>query len=54
MTCYQKYVIERCGCGDPEFPMNGAAFDYKEVKACDSSDSKQGRKGVALIYTKLL
>ncbi|KAK2176081.1 hypothetical protein NP493_686g01016 [Ridgeia piscesae] len=37
-TCYQSYVIDRCGCADSQYPMEGAAFDYKRVSACNSND----------------
>ena len=41
-TCYQRYVIERCGCADSQYPMEGAAFDYKRVSACNSNNATEG------------
>ncbi|KAI0217761.1 Amiloride-sensitive sodium channel subunit beta [Lamellibrachia satsuma] len=40
-TCYQRYVIERCSCADPQYPMEGAAFDYKRVSACNSNNATE-------------
>ena len=25
-TCYQRNVVERCGCGDPGYPLDGSSF----------------------------
>ncbi|KAK2176079.1 hypothetical protein NP493_686g00003 [Ridgeia piscesae] len=52
-TCYQRYVIERCGCADSQYPMEGAAFDYKRVSACNSNNEKEDtcRYRVFIDYT---
>ena len=41
-TCYQRNVIEECGCADASLPMTGKAFDYVTVKPCNTSDIVQG------------
>ena len=40
-TCYQKHLIHECGCGDPQFPLEGTAFGDVQAKACSSSDIVQ-------------
>ena len=44
-TCYQKYVIQRCFCGDSQYPFYGEAFDHINVSACDPSIETQGKVG---------
>ena len=41
-TCYQRNVIERCGCADAALPMQGKAFGDVTVTACNTSDIVQG------------
>ena len=41
-TCYQYYVITKCGCADAYYPKYGEAFDYVNVSSCNSSDLTQG------------
>ncbi|ELU13552.1 hypothetical protein CAPTEDRAFT_146895 [Capitella teleta] len=40
-TCYQQYVIDKCGCGDPYYPMHGAAFGQTKVSSCQASNITQ-------------
>ncbi|ELU13553.1 hypothetical protein CAPTEDRAFT_63286, partial [Capitella teleta] len=40
-TCYQQYVIDKCGCGDPYYPMHGAAFGQTKVSSCQTSNITQ-------------
>ena len=43
-TCYQKELIKRCGCADPQIPFTGIAFgDTEGLLACDSANIEQGK-----------
>lgn len=43
-TCYQRNVIEECGCADPYVPSTGQAFGdiNGNVDVCDPSNATQG------------
>ena len=42
-TCYQRHVIERCGCFDAYFPAdNASAFNYAAVPVCSVKNITQG------------
>ena len=42
-TCYQRHVIERCGCSDAYYPAdNASAFNYVNVPVCSISNITQG------------
>ena len=43
-TCYQKYVVEACGCGDPQYPIEGQVFGGIEVIPCNTRNQTQGKK----------
>jgi len=44
-TCYQKNVINRCGCGDSYYPLSGTAFGGADIHwpACLSTNATQGK-----------
>ena len=41
-TCFQRNVINKCGCADPYIAKNGAAFDYADTQSCDVRNGTQG------------
>ena len=41
-TCYQRHMIERCGCGDAYYPMNGTALGNSNNVACRTTNITQG------------
>jgi len=42
-TCYQRHVIDRCGCSDAYFPAdNASAFNYVKVPVCSVKNITQG------------
>ena len=43
-TCYQKYVVEMCRCGDPQYPIHGQVFAGVEVIPCNIRNRTQGKK----------
>lgn len=43
LTCLQRNIIERCGCGDAQYPLNGTAFGSTEMyPPCDIMNSTIG------------
>ena len=42
-TCYQRYLIERCGCGDAQYPLKGTAFGGDAAyHSCSSTNVTEG------------
>ena len=41
-TCYQRHMIERCGCGDAYYPMSGTALGNSYIVACRTTNITQG------------
>ena len=41
-TCYQNYVITKCGCADAYYPKEGKAFPTPVPRSCDPSNITQG------------
>ena len=42
-TCYQKYVVQKCECGDPQYPLEGQVFGEAEVIPCNIRNETQGK-----------
>ena len=42
-TCYQRYLLERCGCGDAQYPLEGVAFGGSAYSPCNSSVIEEGK-----------
>ena len=43
-VCYQRSVIDKCGCSDPLFPPPKIAVDSAQMKSCFLINSSQGRR----------
>ena len=44
-TCYQRHVIERCGCFDAYYPAhNASAFNHSTVPVCSVTNITQGTR----------
>lgn len=41
-TCYQRNVIETCGCADPQYPSTGEAFGNGVNRSCDVRNITEG------------
>ena len=52
-TCYQKEVIRRCGCADPQYPISGAAFGDFNGLSCDIMNVTQGRASLFCVEKSL-
>ena len=42
-TCYQKHVMDLCGCADSAVEQYSKAFRYRNYTICDARDPIQGR-----------